>query len=110
MFLLYHETATDGEIATSEAKVAGEHHPARRYKHNGHFVEIDGPDHLVEHDANDICKIAGYRLATPQEQEIYLKQKRKANRLAERNQVAGGTDESSDETISESGDTTRKDG
>lgn len=83
MILLYHDDTTDGMIATSSAKVAGEAHKPRHYRHNGHFVEIDGPDHVVAHDAEEICKIPGYRLATPEEQETYTASKRKATSLKE---------------------------
>ena len=83
MILLYHDDTTDGMIATSSDKVAGEAHKPRRYHHNGHFVEIDGPAHVVAHDAEEICKIPGYRLATPKEQADYQAQKRKATQITE---------------------------
>lgn len=82
MILLYHE-ATDGTITTSSKLVAGEAIEPRRYQHNGHFVEIDGPDHVVAHDADDICKIPGYRLATPEECDSYYAGKRKAQSVSE---------------------------
>jgi hypothetical protein len=84
MILLYHDDTTDGMIATSAAKVAGEAHTPRHYRHNGHFVEIDGHlDHVLAHDAEEICKIPGYRLATPKEQADYQAQKRKATQITE---------------------------
>ncbi len=83
MILLYHDDTTSGMIATSSAKVAGEAHKPRRYHHNGHFVEIDGPAHVVEHDAREICKIPGYRLATPEEQNEYTASKKKKGALRE---------------------------
>ncbi len=83
MILLYHETITRGNIATSESKVVGEHHEARHYSHNGNFVEIDGDEHVVAHDAEDICKIPGYRLATPKETETYLANRRSAGKVHE---------------------------
>lgn len=84
MILLYHETTTIGMIATSHAKVAGESFGARRYEHNGHFVEIDGPEHVVAHDAEEICKIPGYRLASPDEQDAYTTNKKKARSVREK--------------------------
>jgi hypothetical protein len=83
MILLYHEATTVGMIATNDAKVAGESFGARRYEHNGHFVEIDGPEHVVAHDANEICKIPGYRLASPEETDAYMASKKKATSIKE---------------------------
>lgn len=82
MILLYHETTTSGTLATP-ARVGNESHPPRRYKHTGHFVEIDGPAHVVAHDAEEICKIAGYRLATPDEQDAYAASKKKKGSVRE---------------------------
>lgn len=83
MILLYHEDTTVGMIATSDAKVAGESFGARRYEHSGHFVEIDGPEHVVAHDASEICKIKGYRLATPSESDAYVATKKKSKSVRE---------------------------
>ncbi len=82
MILLFHETTTHGMIATS-AKLGNESHAPRRYQHTGHFVEIDGPAHVVAHDAEEICKIPGYRLATPAEQEAYAASKKKKGSVRE---------------------------
>lgn len=84
MILLYHEGTTVGMIATSDAKVAGESYGARRYEHSGHFVEIDGPEHVVAHDASEICKIKGYRLASPEEQDSYASTKKKSRSIKEK--------------------------
>lgn len=83
MILIYHDDTTDGMIATSSAKVAGEAHKPRHYRHNGHYVEIDGPAHVVAHDAEEICKIPGYRLATPAETDSYMASKKKKGALRE---------------------------
>lgn len=83
MILLYHEAATEGMIATPSHPVAGDHLPPRTYMHKGHFIEIDGPTHVVAHDAEEICKIPGYRLATPEEQSDYMASKRKGQSISE---------------------------
>jgi hypothetical protein len=82
MILLYHETG-GGSIATSSHPVAGEHHLPRRYQHTGHFVELDGPPHIVAHDAEEICKIEGYRMATSEELSSYLEKKRGTGKIHE---------------------------
>lgn len=82
--LLYHDNEGHGPVHLSEGKVAGEPTPARHYHHSGHFLEVDGPAHVVEHDAAEICKLPGYRLANAQEQEHHANLKRKATRLTER--------------------------
>lgn len=70
MILLFHETATDAKISTP-ASLGREKHPPRHYQAQGHFLALDGPGHVIAHDAEDICKIPGWRLATPQEQDVY---------------------------------------
>lgn len=83
MILLYHDETTVGMIATNDARVAGESFGARRYEHNGHFVEIDGPEIVVAHDADEICKIPGYRLATAIELDNYCATKKKSKSIRE---------------------------
>jgi 16S rRNA U1498 N3-methylase RsmE len=80
--LLYHEHKDDGQIAIAEGKVAGEHTPARRYKHKGHFVNIDGPDHVLHHDIEQLKQL-GYRLATAEDQERHAKQQKSITSLKE---------------------------
>lgn len=82
--LLYHDNEAHGPIVLSEGKVAGEPTPARSYHHSGHFLEVDGPAHVVAHDVAEIQRLPGYRLASPQEQEQHHASKRKATHLAER--------------------------
>jgi len=82
--LLIHDTKTSGQVALSEGKVAGQHTPARYYEHQGHFLEVDGPTHVVEHDVAEIQRVPGYRLATAQEQQAHAASKRKATHLTER--------------------------
>lgn len=80
--LLYHEKKNDGQIAISEGKIAGESTPARRYHHKGHFVEVDGPSHVLHHDIEELQKL-GYRLATVSEQQDFTNPQRKAGKLLE---------------------------
>lgn len=83
MILLVHETATHGMVATPE-RVRGVHHPSRRYHHEGHFLAVDGDDpHVLEHDAEEILKIPGFRLATAAEQDAYHAAKRKKHQVVE---------------------------
>lgn len=86
MILLYHETTTDGMIATP-AHVHGQPLAARRYAHEGHFLAIEGNNpEVVNHDADLILKIAGFRLATAQEQNAYRKMHEQAEKLVESEQ------------------------
>jgi hypothetical protein len=86
MILLYHETATSGNVATPD-NVHGRHYPSRRYVHEGHFVAIDSDDpQVLNHDADLILKIAGFRLATGHEQNAYRKMHEAAGALVEEKQ------------------------
>jgi hypothetical protein len=70
--LLYCDIAREGMIATPADKVDGVPMPPRHYRYDGHFVVLDGNlPHVLEHDAREICKIAGHRLARPQECNAY---------------------------------------
>lgn len=82
--LLYHDNEAHGPVVLSDGKVAGEPTPARRYHHVGHFLEVDGPDHVVAHDVEEIQKLPGYRLANAIELNEYHASKRKATNLTER--------------------------
>lgn len=82
--LLYHDNETHGPVVLSEGKVAGEHTPARQYNHSGHFLEVDGPAHVVAYDVAEIQRLPGYRLATASEQQEHHASKRKVTHLTER--------------------------
>ncbi len=82
--LLYHDNDGNGHVVLSEGKVAGEHTPARRYNYSGHFLEVDGPAHVIAHDVAEIKRLPGYRLATASEQQEHVASKRKATHLTER--------------------------
>lgn len=103
MILLFHETATDSKISTP-ARLGRELHPPRHYAAQGHFLALDGPGHIVAHDAEDICRIPGWRLATPQEQDAYHGRTRQASAIHEDagagadEQVAGEENEGSPDT------------
>lgn len=82
MILIYHETGTNSTVVTPD-RLGREHHPSRRYQAQGHYLMLDGPGHVIAHDAEDICKIPGYRLATPQECDAYYAAQRKASGIHE---------------------------
>lgn len=82
--LLYHDNEAHGPVHLSEGKVAGEPTPARHYHHAGHFLEVDGPAHVVAHDVEEIQRLPGYRLANAIELNEYHTSKRKATHLTER--------------------------
>jgi hypothetical protein len=81
--LLYHDATTHGMIATSSAPIAGTPYPPRRYQHDGHYIVLEGPAPVIAHDAEEICKIAGYRLATPAESDAYYQTRRAQGTLTE---------------------------
>ncbi len=86
MILLVHETTTHGMVSTP-GNVHGVPHPSRQYHHEGHFLAIGGDDpQVVSHDADLILKIAGFRLATVQEQNTYRKMHEDAGKLEESEQ------------------------
>lgn len=103
MILLFHEDGTDSKISTP-ARLGREQHPPRHYQAQGHFLALDGPGHIIAHDAEDICKIPGWRLATPQEQDVYHGRLRQDNAIHEDagagadEQVAGEENEGSPDT------------
>jgi hypothetical protein len=80
--LFYHDTKDDGMVAMSEMRVAGQRTPERRYIHKGHFLEVNAPHHAQEHDQAELQKL-GYRLATPKEQNEFVKQQKRAGTLEE---------------------------
>jgi len=73
--LMYHEQNSDGHVALNEKIIAGVHTPVRNYQQKGHFLEIDPPAHAREHDVEELQKL-GHRLASPTEQNAYMKQER----------------------------------
>jgi hypothetical protein len=80
--LMIHDQNEDGQVALSEATIAGEHTPARRYDQIGHFLHIDGPLHALAHDLDQVKQL-GYRLATAAEQNLFAKQQKKAATIQE---------------------------
>lgn len=81
--LLVHDNKNHGEVAMAEAIVAGEPTPARYYRHQDKFVEVNAPANALHHDLAEMHKL-GYRLATPEEQNAYSASKKKTSRLTER--------------------------
>jgi len=72
--ILIHSDNASGTVTVPGGLIEGEHRPhARVYQVEAHFVQVDGrgDSSLAAHDAREVCKIAGYRLATPAEQNAY---------------------------------------
>ena len=82
MILLVNDQATDAKVGMP-GRVWNEAAPPRYYQAKGHYLELEGPGHVISYDAEEICKIPGWRLATTQEQNAYMAAKRKAARLEE---------------------------
>jgi hypothetical protein len=80
--LFYHDINEDGHVALSEGIIAGQRTPERHYQQKGHFLEVNPPANAREHDIEELQKV-GYRLATPTEQNIYVKQQKRAGTLEE---------------------------
>ena len=83
MILLVHEHDGSGTVALASKYIIGEHVPERLYSKEGSYLALDGPPHIIEHDAEEICKIPGWRLATPEEQNAYTKGQKKAGKVQE---------------------------
>jgi hypothetical protein len=81
MILLLH-TGMDSKISTP-ARLGRELHPPRHYQAEGHILALDGPGHIIAHDADEICKIPGYRLASPAECDAYYAAQRKDSAIHE---------------------------
>lgn len=80
--LFYHETKDNGMVAMSEELIAGQRTLERRYVHKGHFLEVNPPQNAIEHDTEQLKRL-GYRLASPREQQEFVKQQKKAGALEE---------------------------
>lgn len=80
-YLLWH-ASTSGQIGMP-AKSAHIHRGPRVYKHDGHFVEVDGQGFDAYEDVEAILKIPGYRLATPEESNAYYAEKNNAKAIHE---------------------------
>ena len=78
--LLIHDQHENAQIALSEGIVGGEHTLVRRYQQDGQYLSIDPPANAREHDIKELQKL-GYRLATPNEQNVYTKQKKQTMTL-----------------------------
>jgi len=85
MILVYCESR-EANLALPERKVGGVSAPPTRYTVENHFVQVDGGgfDEIAALDAHEICKIAGYRLASIEEQTAFAKVQRKRGALTER--------------------------
>jgi hypothetical protein len=86
--LLIHDTATNGTVKLAEGNVAGSPTPVRTYRQQGRFLHVEGEDHVVLHDAAEIQRIPGYRVATAQEQEEFFGGQRKAHVIHEAKEPA----------------------
>ncbi len=82
MILLYNDRDTDCKL-TTPGRVCNEVQPPRWYQAQGHYLALEGPGHIISYDAEEICKIPGWRLATAQEQNTYTVGEHAAARLEE---------------------------
>lgn len=71
MFLIVAPGVT-GQVALNATMVNGLPVPARKYNIVGGFIVVDaGHEWITVHDAQEILKIPGYRLATSEESDSY---------------------------------------
>jgi hypothetical protein len=84
--LLFH-SGIDAQLDTP-ARLGRERFPSRHYQAEGHFLLLEGAPFIIHQDAEDICKIPGWRLATPAEQNDYARSKKKAGLIVEEAQGA----------------------
>lgn len=85
MILIYAD-GSSGQIALSSQLIEGFQAEARTYNIVDHWVEVDGGgnDTVAVFDADEICRMKGYRMALPIEQNEYTKSKRKSGKLTEK--------------------------
>ncbi|SRR5216683_6438104 len=85
MILIY-ANGISGQIGMQPTIAEGRQAPARVYDIVNHWVEVDGTgiNEVAQQDAEEICRLPGYRLALPIEQTEYQKAKRKSSRLVEK--------------------------
>jgi hypothetical protein len=84
MILLYCEHEI-GSAAFGPATINGMQAESRSYTISNHFVEVTGNGNEVVafDDAQNLCEMGIYRLATPNEQNAYSKQQRKQKHVVE---------------------------
>jgi hypothetical protein len=85
MILLYHENTQ--QVAISEKSIPGHGViPEHSYLHEGKLLAVDGGGDpiIAASDAEDILKIAGYRMATPDEQSSYVASRQKQSAIREK--------------------------
>lgn len=83
MILLYCAN-TPGQVAFPYRRVDGRDAPACQYDIIDHLVAIDAGDDIVTaHDAEELCRHHGFRLATPAEQDAYHASQRGASAIHE---------------------------
>lgn len=81
--LLKHDEKDHGMVAIAEGVIAGERHRARRYVHQGHFIEVNhASPYVVEHDVAELQKL-GYHVAEAQDQQEQTKTQRKRGAIRE---------------------------
>lgn len=81
-FLMVHDQNENAQISLSEGIVGGEPTPVRRYRQDGKFLNADIPPNALEHDIEQLKQL-GYRQATPNEQNMYVKQQKQSKMLQE---------------------------
>ena len=81
--LLKHDSKDHGMVAIAEGVIAGERHHARRYVHQGHYIEVEhASPYVVEHDVAELEKL-GYHIAEAPEQQEHTKTQRKRGAIRE---------------------------
>ncbi len=92
MILVYSEGAT-GSVALQPGLIEGLEAPARTYPIVDHVVAVEAWHPVITAaDAEEICRLTGFRLATPDEQDAYTGAKRKKNMLKEQQPSADSTE------------------
>lgn len=93
MFLLYC-AGEFGQIAFNPEIIDGLPFGERRYQIVNHFLEVGSlaeSDYVASvvasHDAEELCAMPGYRLATPDEQAAYMQAKQNVGRIVEEEQA-----------------------
>lgn len=86
--LLFHPEKDDGMVALAESLIAGERASDRQYVHDGNYLLVEGPAHVVAHDVAELEKL-GYHIATAQEQQDYAGKKKKSGSLKEKDAKSG---------------------
>lgn len=82
--ILLRASGTTGQVALQMEEVEGLPAPARSYDIVDGWLAVDASHDLITaHDAQHICAMPGFRLATPDEQNEYSGKSRKSRSVKE---------------------------